>query len=53
MRLQVFFEDGSQVYDAKWTSGNPLDWRWHDSQGQRLADGSYLFLISVQDFSGA
>jgi hypothetical protein len=51
MRLQVFFEDGTQLYDA-WTSGNLLDWRWQDSQGQRLADGSYLFLISVQDFSG-
>ena len=51
MRLEIFSEDGTQLPGVKWTSGNLLDWRLQDSQGQRLADGSYLFLISVQDFS--
>jgi len=51
MRLEIFSEDGTQLSGVKWTSGNLLDWRLQDSQGQRLADGSYLFLISVQDFS--
>jgi hypothetical protein len=52
-RLQVFSPDGSQVYDSDLRLGNLIDWQLLDQQGQHLTDGSYLFLITVKDFSGS
>jgi hypothetical protein len=51
-RLQVFSQAGTQVYDSEIRLGNLIDWRLVDQQGQHLADGSYLFLVTVKDFSG-
>src|SRR5205085_4452309 len=51
-RLQVFSSDGAQVFDSDYRLGNLIDWHLTDSQGQRLGDGSYLFLVTVKDFSG-
>ena len=52
-RLQVFSADGIQVYDSDFKLGNLIDWQLVDQQGQHLADGSYLFLITIKDFSDA
>jgi hypothetical protein len=52
-RLQVFSADGAQVFDSSYRLGNLIDWQLTDQQGQRLAAGSYLFLVTVRDFSGA
>jgi hypothetical protein len=51
-RLQVFSPDGAQVYDSDLRLGNLIDWHLLDQQGQHLADGSYLFVVTVKDFSG-
>lgn len=51
-RLQVFSQDGIQVYDSDLRLGNLIDWPLLDQQGQHLSDGSYLFLITVKEFSG-
>jgi hypothetical protein len=51
-RLQVFSSDGAQVYDSGLRLGNLIDWPLLDQEGQHLSDGSYLFLITVKDFSG-
>src|SRR2546423_344574 len=51
-RLQVFSADGIQVFDSDYRLGNLIDWQLSDSQGAHLPDGSYLFLVSVKDFSG-
>lgn len=50
-RLQVFSQEGAQVFDSGYRLGNLIDWPLSDQQGQHLADGSYLFLITVRDFS--
>jgi hypothetical protein len=52
VRLQVFSTDGSEVFDSTFRLGNLIDWALSDQQGQHLADGSYLFLITVKDFAG-
>src|SRR3954470_345096 len=49
-RVQVFSPDGAQVFDSGFRPGNTLDWQIGE-QGSRLADGSYIFLVSVKDFS--
>lgn len=51
-RLQVFSQDGSQLFDSTFRLGNLVDWQLVDQQGQPLTDGSYLFLVTVKDFSG-
>jgi hypothetical protein len=48
-RVQVFSVDGAQVFDSGFRAGNTLDWQI--GEGSRLADGSYIFLVSVKDFS--
>jgi hypothetical protein len=52
-RLQVFSQDGAQVYDSEFHLGNLIEWTLSDQQGRHLADGSYLFLVTVKDFAGA
>jgi len=51
MRLQVFSADGTQVYNSDFRLGNLVDWKLVDQQGQPLANGTYLFLVTVKDFS--
>jgi hypothetical protein len=51
-RLQVFSADGTQVFDSNYRLGNLIDWPLSDSQGAHLSAGSYLFLVTVKDFSG-
>jgi hypothetical protein len=51
IRLQVFSVDGREVFDSALRLGNLIDWQLMDQQGASLADGSYLFLVTVKDFS--
>src|SRR5947208_1714070 len=51
LRLEVFDGAGQKVFDSSFVSGNLYDWRLTDQQGQRLADGSYLFIVTVRDLS--
>jgi hypothetical protein len=50
-RLQVFSADGTQIFDSDFKLGNLIDWPLIDQQGVHLTDGTYLFLITVKDFS--
>ncbi|HEX8176549.1 MAG TPA: tail fiber domain-containing protein [Pyrinomonadaceae bacterium] len=50
-RLQIFSKDGVQAYDSGFRMGNTIDWQLTDQQGARLTDGSYIFLVTVKDFS--
>jgi hypothetical protein len=50
-RLQVFSPSGEQVYDSGLRLGNLIDWQLKDQQGRALSSDSYLFLITVKDFS--
>jgi hypothetical protein len=51
MRLEVFDTYGQKVFDSSFLQGNLYDWRLTDQQGQRLSDGSYLFIVTTRDFS--
>ncbi len=51
-RLQVFSAQGTLVYDSTYHLGNLVDWQLVGGSSQTLSDGSYLFLITVKDFSG-
>lgn len=51
-RLQVFGPSGTQVFDSQFKLGNLIDWPLRDQQGERVTDGSYLFMITAKDFSG-
>jgi hypothetical protein len=51
LRLEVFDASGQKVFDSSFRSGNLLDWRVQDQQGQPLSDGSYLYLVTIRDLS--
>jgi trimeric autotransporter adhesin len=51
MRLEVFDTYGQKIFDSSFIKGNLYDWRLTDQQGQRVADGSYLYLVTTRDFS--
>ncbi|MBD0369771.1 MAG: hypothetical protein ICV60_02880, partial [Pyrinomonadaceae bacterium] len=51
-RVQVFSSDGILVFDSSYRDGNLIDWQLTDQQGARVKDGSYIFLVTVKDFSG-
>src|SRR5215208_1176977 len=46
MRLEVIGSAGDVLFDSELRSGNAIDWLASDNNGQRLADGSYLCVIS-------
>lgn len=50
-RLQVFSPEGAQVFDSDFQLGNLVSWPLQDQQGSRLRDGTYLYLVTVKDFS--
>lgn len=52
LRLEVFDTYGQKVFDSSFVQGNLYDWRLTDQQSQHLADGSYLFIVTIHDFSG-
>jgi hypothetical protein len=51
IRIEVLDVFGQRVFDSSFNSGNLFDWQLQDQQGQRLQDGSYLFIVTVRDLS--
>ena len=51
VRLEVFDAFGLKVFDSSFRSGNLLDWQVLDQQGQRLSDGSYIYILTIRDLS--
>ncbi len=52
LRLEVFSTAGERLFDSDFKSGDLLDWDLRDQHGQRLADGSYLCVVTVKDPTG-
>ena len=42
LRLEVYDEAGQKLFDTEQRGGNVLDWHLQSSNGERVADGSYL-----------
>lgn len=47
MQLQVFNLQGQMIYDSLKTPGQMLHWQGLDSSGQRLANGTYLYVTTT------
>jgi hypothetical protein len=52
MRLEVIGSSGEVLFDSNFKTGNVIDWSLTGTQGQQLADGSYVCVVSVKDASG-
>jgi hypothetical protein len=50
--MEVFGASGESLYNSEFQSGNVRDWTLEDKLGQRLADGSYLCVVTVREVSG-
>ena len=51
-RLQVFDINGNLLHDSGFTTGTRLTWRPLAANGQPLANGVYLYAVTVQDTLG-
>jgi hypothetical protein len=52
MRLQVFNLAGARVFDSGPLAGSTLEWNLLDSRGRVLANGIYLYVVTVTDLEG-
>jgi len=51
MRLEIYNASGELMFDSGLRQGSLLDWKPADAS-QALTDGSYLSIVTVQDFQG-
>lgn len=51
LRLEVLSGEGLLMFEAQ-SRGNVFDWPLADAQGARLADGTYLCVVTVKDLAG-
>jgi hypothetical protein len=52
LRLEVYDEAGEKLLDTEQRGGNVLDWHLQDRSGQRVADGTYLCVVTIKNLSG-
>lgn len=52
IRLEVYSSSGKKVFDNEVRGGNVLDWLVQDGQADRLADDTYLCVLTVKSLSG-
>jgi hypothetical protein len=52
IRLEVYSSSGKKVFDNEVRGGNVLDWYLQNGQAERLADDTYLCVLTVKNLSG-
>jgi hypothetical protein len=52
LRVEVLSLSGQKVFDSGPVLGNALDWKLSNTQGQPVANGVYLYTVTVKDPSG-
>ncbi|MEP6743588.1 MAG: hypothetical protein ABJB61_13905 [bacterium] len=52
LRLEIYSELGQKLFDTEQRGGNVLDWPVQNGSGERLADGSYLCVVTIKNLSG-
>jgi hypothetical protein len=52
LRVEILALSGQKVFDSGPVLGNALDWKLLNSQGQPVANGVYLYMVTVKDPSG-
>lgn len=51
MRVEIFNLAGMKVFEQE-ISGNTLEFHAIDSKGRELANGVYLYIVTVRGFDG-
>jgi hypothetical protein len=51
-RLQVFDSQGRLVYDSDFVPGSNIYWEAQGARGRPLANGIYLYVVTVRGFDG-
>jgi surface antigen len=51
-RVQIFNSAAYLVYDSGFIPGNSLEWKLVTSNGQLIANGVYLYVITVRGYDG-
>jgi hypothetical protein len=52
LRVEILSLSGQKVFDSGPVLGNALDWKLSNTQGQPVANGVYLYTVTVKDPSG-
>ena len=52
MHVEVYAANGEKLFDQEIRGGNVFDWHLQDGQGQRLAAGSYVCVVTAKSISG-
>src|SRR3989440_11859264 len=52
LRLEVYDEGGQKLFDTEQRGGNVLDWHLQGSSGERVADGTYLCVVTSKNLTG-
>jgi hypothetical protein len=52
MHLEVYAGNGEKLFDQEIRGGNVFDWHLQDGQGQRLATGTYVSVVTAKSLSG-
>src|SRR5437016_340573 len=52
VRLEVYGSSGKKFFDNEVRGGNVLDWHLQDGQAERIADDTYLCVVTVKSLTG-
>src|SRR5690242_7221010 len=52
MRLVVTDQSGAELYDSSSLPVSTLDWLLHDSRGEAVKGGLYLYTLTIKDMAG-
>jgi hypothetical protein len=52
LRLEVYDGVGQKLIDTEQRGGNVLDWHLQGSNGERVAEGTYLCVVTIKSLSG-
>ncbi|HYR75665.1 MAG TPA: hypothetical protein VEM96_07455 [Pyrinomonadaceae bacterium] len=52
MHVEVYAASGEKLFDQEIRGGNVFDWHLQDGQGQRLAPGTYVCVVTAKSTSG-
>lgn len=52
LRLEIYNDAGQKLLDTEQRGGNVLDWHLQGGAGERVADGTYLGVVTIKNPSG-
>lgn len=50
--VEIFDLAGQRVFDSGFTKGNRLDWHLQSENGLTVANGVYLYVVTVKGYDG-